>query len=150
MTESVAVCQLRVHISVIWTKTIWASLLAFHLDRKGSNETFHIHISLLQKACSWYLWRIWVIIDIPYPACCIKQGRVVCYKLSSNQSGVLWLGSPAINSPVVGGAPGYGFHPSQDSPGSGDQLTNLQFTIMGKLGIKSFAHTPGASDIISI
>ena len=30
---------------------------------------------------------------------------------------ILGLGSPSTNSPMVGGAPGYGFHPSQDLEG---------------------------------
>ena len=51
------------------------------------------------------------------------------------------------NSPVVGGALGYEFH---SLPGPSMQwrpcppFPNLQFPKMAKLGIKSFARTPGA------
>ena len=42
---------------------------------------------------------------------------------------------------MVGGAPGYGFH----APGSDDPACIL---IIEKLGIKSFARTPGVSGLI--
>ena len=68
-------------------------------------------------------WSIWIIIGTPHPVCRKRRfggaSRVVRYKLSSNKT-VLELGYPTNNSPVVGGAPGYGFHPSHDPSGSDD------------------------------
>ena len=57
-------------------------------------------------------------------------------------------GGGGIKDPVVGTA-WLGFHPPlgtfrRDAP----ELSQVQFTIMAKLGIKSFAHTPGASGLI--
>ena len=40
----------------------------------------------------------------------------------TNKTGVLRLRSPTNNSPVVGGAPGYGFHP-HDPPVSDEGWT---------------------------
>ena len=92
-----------------------------------------------------YLWRIWVITDTPHPACRKRQHgawRVLRYKWS--------LGLDKTNSPVVGGAPGFGFHPL---PGPSRKwrpcpFPSLQFQIMAKLEIKFLAHTPGASGLI--
>ena len=54
----------------------------------------------------------------------------------------LGLGSPTNNSPMVGDAPGYGFHPlpgpSMTMPVSESAVPNND-----KLGMKSFACTPG-------
>ena len=59
---------------------------------------------------------IWVIIDTTHPAFRKSRlggaWRVVCYVMydpQTKQESLDW-DLPAINSPVVGGAPGYGFH----------------------------------------
>ena len=56
-------------------------------SRKGQKYTLFLDGGLVKG--------FWVIIDTPHPAC--RKGDLV--------------GKTTINSPVVGGVPGYGFHP---------------------------------------
>ena len=69
----------------------------------------------------------WLPKVTPHPVCCKSRlggaWMVVRYKWSSNKTGILGMGSPTTNSPVVGGAPVYGFHPSQDPRGSDDHAS---------------------------
>ena len=54
-------------------------------------------------------------------------------------------GRDTTNRHVVGGVPGYGFHPLLELS---REWRPCLFPIMAKLGINSFAHTPGASGLI--
>ena len=78
---------------------------------------------------------------------------VACYKWSSNKTEEsLDCGIPTINSPVVRGAPVYWFHPlsGPSKEWRPCPFPSLPFPIMTKLGIQSFALTPGVSGLILI
>ena len=84
-----------------------------------------------------------VLVNFSYNMFAPERGkRITCFWAEVYSLG--W-DLPTINSSVVCGVPGYGFHPSQGVltlPVSG-----LQFPIMAKFEIKLFARTPGVSCI---
>ena len=111
-------------------------------SRKGQQYSLLLDGGLAK----WSPWRIWVIIDAPHPACRTRQlGRawgVARYKLSSNKSGGLELGSPYTQQSRGRWCPWVWSLPCL--------FPSLEFPIMAKLGIQSFARTPSASGLISM